>query len=112
MEYDVFTPMGASYALQAQAPAPAGVQLPAWKDGGKIQYRFVNTGTVGAWVVYGTSPAAAQAAAVIPSAGSSNPGWYILPGTVEIFSAPPGQYWSAVTAGPSTLLFITPGQGG
>lgn len=112
MEWDVFTPIGPTLALLPSSPAPAGILAPTPTTGPLVQYRIANTGTVTAWMAYGALAAVAQANAVIPSTGTTATSWPVLPGTVEIFTAPPGQFWSGVTAGASTAVYLTPGRGG
>ena len=115
MEWDVFipnSPPNNTLVIQPASPAPLGVQAAGSSSGPIAQYRVANTGTVVAWITYGSTAAAARNNATIPAVGSIGSAWPVMPGTVEIFSAAPGQFWSGITSGPSTVVAITYGKGG
>jgi hypothetical protein len=103
-----FTATGNTVIITAANPSPTPVQVTSY-SGGSNQYRILNTGTVVAFLGYGSNAATATAGANTPNTSLSNciP---LLPGTDEIITFQPNAYFTA-NASTSTVLYLTPGDG-
>ena len=110
-----FHPIQNTIRLTAATSAPVGVHAELGLSAIHLtQVRIHNSGAVTAFVTFSTvSGADAQSKAVIPTGTGANSKfcWPIPPGAIEIFTAPPSAYWSAITASGSADLYLTPGEG-
>lgn len=104
-----FNVNGNTILVPADTVAPAGVQADGQPNAN--QFRIFNGGTVTAFLGIGVNAAAATAAAVIPVAGTPAAGIPIPAGIVEVISAPPDAYFSAITASGTASVYVTPGEG-
>lgn len=108
MGIQAFTMMGNTVTFTAAATAPAAVQAISSTIGAN-QYRVINAGNVTVFVGYGTTAAAANAAATaVTSTGPSLP---ILAGTDEVLSFVPNAYFTGVTSSGNAVVYVTPGDG-
>lgn len=110
-----FYPSGPTILVAGAAAAPTGIQAANTNtntlDAG-VQVRIHNAGPNLAFVAFGTTAAAAQAAAVIPT-GPAPTSVIALPvGAVEVLTAGKAMFWSAICAGGQTAsVYICPGDG-
>jgi hypothetical protein len=110
-------PIGPTSLIAANATAPSGVQLasdPTAATMEWVQYRIQNNGTQTAFYAFGSNATVAQTNAAIPTNASVGANSYPLPaGAVEVITAKPAQFWSAITASnfAGAAIFITPGRG-
>jgi hypothetical protein len=103
-----FTPSGNTVAFVAATTAPTAVQAVSSTLGGN-QYRVINAGSVTAFLGFGASAAAANAAAaIVTSSGQALP---LLAGTDEIITFTPNAYFTAITSSSNAAIYITPGDG-
>jgi len=108
MGINAFTKMGNTVTFTADTTAPSPVQAASTSLGGN-QYRIINSGTVVAFLGYGsTSAEASNNAVVVSSSQSSFP---LLPGTDEILTFVPNAYFTAITQSGAAPIYITPGDG-
>lgn len=112
MSYNPFTPQGNSVLLTAKVTPDTGVQIPATSQIQPSQFRIKISSTAGGDVVigYGTTAALAATNAVVPT-GTSQQSLMFSPGQCEIFTFPPGTYFSAGIAAATASVFITCGDG-
>ena len=114
MNLGAFTPLGSTVVLPANSTAPTGVQAPVSTGLGSAQYHFVNTGTQIVYIAWGATAAAAQTAAVIPTAGAGNQTatLALMPNSVSVYSLPAGSFFSGITPALGLCnVLITPGEG-
>ena len=104
----IFTALTPTYAVAASSAASAAIKptasinVDAWRI-------VAPSGDTTVWVGYGTTAALAQAAAVVPSAGSSSAATPVLPGSDILLNLPHGSYLSVVVATGTSTVYI---QGG
>lgn len=108
MGTQAFTKLGNTVAFTANVAAPTPVQAVSTTLGGN-QYRIINAGTNTVFLGYGTTSAAANAAAVVVSTtGDAIP---LLAGTDEILTFVPNAYFTGITSSGTAQIYITPGDG-
>jgi hypothetical protein len=107
-----FNPQGKTVVIAAAAVAPAGVQVPIYKNlpVNTGQIRVVNASDNLVHLGIGPTAAAAQANAVAATAGNPANSIPLVAGAVEILRFGPDSYFSGVASGASTV-YMTPGQG-
>jgi hypothetical protein len=105
MGIQAFTKLGNIVTFIADTVAPAAVQAASTTLGGN-QYRIINAGTNIVFLGYGTS--AATAAANAGNVATSLP---LLAGTDEILSFVPNAYFTGLTVGGSSVIYVSPGDG-
>lgn len=105
MGIQAFTKLGNTVTFTADTVAPAAVQAASSTLGGN-QYRVINAGTNIVFLGYGTD--AATAASNAGNVATSLP---LLAGTDEILSFVPNAYFTGITAGGSSVIYVTPGDG-
>lgn len=112
MNLSPFTPLSKTYLLAADSTAPTGIQPVVFSGLGTPQVHVVSTGNQISYLAYAPTAAAAQAAAVIPTAGTPQNVIPILPNSAAVYSVPVGSFFSAITAaaGPVNLM-LTLGEG-
>ncbi len=106
-----FQPQGNTQVIAGNATAPAGVRVLADGDIKATWYRLFNPDSVTAWYAYGDSAGSAKAAATIPVAATPAHSMGLPSLSVEIICAPPGAYFSAITASGNANVQVTPGDG-
>lgn len=113
MSFRAFNATGPTILVVGATSAPTGLQAASSGAPPAHEYRVHNAGTVTAFISFGTSAGTAQTNAVVPTgAGASAKNSYPLPaGFVEVFTAPPDCYWSAITGSGTANIFVTPGDG-
>lgn len=118
MYLTAFNPTGNTVNVDAATVAPTGLLVgtahnPTRVSGESNQYLIHNAGSVTAFLAFGVDAATATAAAVIPTGASSNAkaSYPAPPGSLFVLTAPPGSYWSAITASSTAEIYITPGKG-
>src|SRR6266705_6312442 len=113
MTIRAFNPTGKTVAVAGATTAPAGVQVLSAGAPAAHQYRVHNAGAVTAFVSFDIDATTAQTDAVIPTGSGANSKLAIpLPsGAVEVLTALPDCYWSAITASSTATVYITPGEG-
>jgi hypothetical protein len=109
MSTNAFTPQGLTISVTAAATAPTPTQCSGTVLGA-IQYRIINTGTVPAYLGFGTTAAIATANAVKPTSTATN-AIPLLPSTAEVLTFNANAYFTAVTDSGTAVIFITPGDG-
>jgi hypothetical protein len=105
MGIQAFTKLGNTVTFIADTVAPTAVQAVSTTLGGN-QYRIINAGTNIVFLGYGTS--AAIAASNAANVATSLP---LLAGTDEILSFVPNAYFTGLTVGGSSVIYVTPGDG-
>lgn len=107
-----WNPCGKTINIDAAAAAPVGlVSVQLANDA--VQYRVMNDGLVTAFVAFGSTGAIAQTNAAIPTDASAA-AYFSIPvpaGAIEVITAPPNSFWSAITASSTAAIYITPGRG-
>lgn len=108
--------VGATALIAANAVAPSGVQIVGdtgvevmgWK-----QYRIYNGSNQTVYIGTGANAATAATASVIPINATVGGAFPVPAGAIEVISAKPGQYWSAIVATNTNAaaLFISVGKG-
>lgn len=108
MENDsAFLPSGLSYLIAGAASPPTPIQIGGPSSGSPVSVRIMNSGTVLAGVSFAPSAALATTNAVIPTAGTPQQCFVMLPGSVETITVPPGQWWTAVASIACTIYVQT-----
>lgn len=102
-----FTPMGNTVTFTAATTAPTPVQALSTTVGG-TQYRVHNSGNVAIYIGFGSTANAATAMANTTPTGSTIT---MVPSSVEVFTFNANQYFTAVTASGSSVVYVTPGDG-
>ncbi len=119
-QFGAFTPTGKTFLLTLNSAAPTDTAITAQDGFVGSQYMITNTsGTLFAYVSYSTTPAAsnaAQALAVIPTAGTPQNVLPVPPNAQVVFSLPSGVGRALSMSGimPSAgavSVFVTPGEG-
>jgi len=105
MGIQAFTKLGNTVTFIADTVAPTAVQAASTTLGGN-QYRLINAGTNIVFLGYGTSAAIASSNAA--NVATSLP---LLAGTDEILSFVPNAYFTGLTVGGSSVIYVTPGDG-
>jgi hypothetical protein len=105
-----FRPKGNTIVVPAATSAPTGV-AGGGPAAGDVTYTMYNSGTVPVALGYGVSAAAAQANAVFPTAGTSQPSIVLAPGTVQVFTLVDGMFFSGITGSGTATVYICPGEG-
>ena len=109
MGVQAFTPMGNTVVFTADTVAPTPVQALA-KGLGANQYRLVvPPGSNMVFLGFSLTAAGATSNAVVIS--SSTFTLPLLPGTDEILTFLPNAYFTGITSGGSTSVYVTPGDG-
>jgi hypothetical protein len=114
MRSDSFSPTGKTVLVAGATSAPTALQVSASTvNEAGVQYRIHNAGTVTAFIAFGATAAAALANAVIPTGSGSNAkDSYPLPGgSIEVLSAYPNAFFTAITGTSTASIYITPGKG-
>lgn len=108
-----FNPIGKTVVVAGATTAPSGVQVLSLGAPAAEQYRIYNSGAVLAHVAFGVDASTAQTNAVIPTgSGSNSKSSFPIPaGAIEVVSALPNCYWSAITPSSTADVFVTPGSG-
>lgn len=112
-----FNPTGNTVNVDAATTASTGLLVGTATStrlaGQSGQYLIHNAGSVTAWLAFGTDAATAEAAAVIPTGGGASAKAAIPapPGSLFVITAPPGSFWSGITASSTAEVYITPGKG-
>lgn len=106
-----FQPMGNTIVIAGNSVAPSGKQALGFGSNQPTWYRIFNPDGVTAWYALGTSGGAAQTNAVIPLNATPSAGIGLPPLAVEVITAPPGVYFSAITASGNANVQVTPGEG-
>ena len=119
MAAGLFQPVANTFVVWGETTPLLGVLATGPTNGPLMAYRMRNVDTDQAWIAYGATPAAAQAAATLPSDSAigskgvtANSDAFCMPiggGQEVTVMAPPGQYWSAVTQQGGARVQITPG---
>lgn len=91
----------------AATTAPTPVQALSTTVGG-TQYRIHNTGNAVIYIGFGPNATAATTMANTTVAGSTIT---MVPSSVEVFTFNANQYFTAVTASGTSVVFVTPGDG-
>jgi hypothetical protein len=102
-----FTPMGSTIKFTADTVAPTPVQAASTTVGG-TQYRVHNSGSSIIYLGFGPNATAATSMANATPNGATIS---MVAGSVEVFTLNANQYFTAVTAGGTSVVFITPGDG-
>ena len=102
-----FTPMGNTVTFLAASPAPTPVQALSTTIGG-TQYRIHNSGNVVVYLGFGSTAAAATAAANVSINGETIT---LVPNSVEVFTFNVNQYFTGITSSGSSQVYVTPGDG-
>lgn len=111
-----FNPIGNTVTFLANTLQPTPVQVtytPASNNAGYssyYQYRVFNAGSSLIFLGYGANATIANnnANAVVSTTGNNIP---VLPGSLEIISAPANSFFTAITASGTSQVYITPGFG-
>ena len=106
-----FVQLGNTVTFLANTAAPAAVQPTTATANGisYCQYRVFNSGSQLVFLGYGSnSTIANNNAAVVTTTANSLP---VLPGSLEIVSAPCNSYFTAITLTGTSQIYITPGLG-
>lgn len=110
-----FYPSGPTILVAGAAAAPTGVQAANTNQNSLdtgIQVRVHNAGPSLAFVAFGVTAAAAQAAAVVPVAGTPSSVIAIPAGAIEVLTAGKNMFWSAICSGTGTAsVYVVPGDG-
>ena len=110
MSDNAFTAQGKTILVTAAATAPTGVQCVGAGNNICTTYLLENVGLELAYVAAGATAAAAQSAAVVPTATSQKV--YVLqPGIFKIVRDLPAADWSGITLNASAKIHVTPGEG-
>jgi hypothetical protein len=107
-----FNPIGNTVTFLGNTAAPTAIQAvgtTANINYSYCQYRIFNSGSYLTFIGYGSSATIANNNAIVVS--TSNTGLPILPGTVEIISAPANSYFTGITASGTSQIYVTPGLG-
>jgi hypothetical protein len=102
-----FTPMGSTVTFTAATTAPTPVQALSSTPGG-TQYRVHNQGNAVVYLGIGPNAAAATTMANATPTGSTIS---MVPSSVEVFTFNANQYFTAVTASGTSVVWVTPGDG-
>ena len=109
----IFKPGGNCFKITAGAAgaAPTPVQLDTF-GGGEIAMKVFNTGAAGIFLCYGSTAAAATAAAAaLPGTAPSN-GTQVIPvppGWESFFTVPAGLYWTIISLSATPDVYIVTG---
>jgi len=104
-----FEVQGKTVTFTGDATAPAGVQALSNNDVRSPQKMLTNAGTVAVFVGWGETSDAAKANAILPT-GTPRYGYYLLPSTQVVITAPPEAYFTGISAS-AAIVYITPGKG-
>lgn len=123
MSLQPFTQQGPTVTFTADTTAPTPVQAPGAGNNAPGSYVLSNTGTVTVFIGYGadqptipgvqqfqSGKALATARAVIPT-GTPTFCYPLLPGFQVTIAAPPGSWFTGITASSTAAVYITPGDG-
>lgn len=110
MSYNPFAQQGNTVLITAAVSPPVGVQVPAFQTNVQpTQFRIKNSGSADVAIGWGATAALAQANAVIPGAASQS--LLLGAGGIEVFTFPPGTFFSAAIGAATAPVYITPGDG-
>lgn len=105
-----FEVQGKTITFAGAVTAPTAVQCDSANDVRSPQYVLTNIGLVGVFVGWGQTAAMAALNAVIPT-GTSQYGYYLLPGSQVTISGPPNAFFTGATASSTAIVYVTPGYG-
>lgn len=114
MSLNAFMPLGKTIEIDAPiVTPPAGVQAPTFTGtlAAAAAFRVRNSGSGDVAFAWGADAAEAQANAVFPTSGTSQKCIVMGGGTIEVFTLPPGSYFSALSGIGTVQVFVTPGEG-
>lgn len=110
MSFNPFLPQGNTVLITAAVSPPVGVQVPAFQAAiQSTQYRIKNSGTADVAIGWGATAALAQTNAAIPGAASQSV--LLGAGQTEIFTFPPGTFFSAAVGAATAAIYIMVGDG-
>jgi hypothetical protein len=110
MSYNPFTPQGNTVLITAAVSPPTGVQVPSFKAATQsTQYRIKSSATADVAIGWGADATTAQTNAAIP--GSAAQCLMLGAGQTEVFSFPPGTFFSAAIGAATGAVYITVGDG-
>lgn len=110
MSYNPFLPQGNTILVTAAVSPPSGVQVPAFQSSIQpTQFRIKNSGTADVAIGWGATAALAQTNAAIPGAASQSV--LLGAGQTEVFTFPPGTFFSATIGAATAPVYFTPGDG-
>ena len=90
--------------------APAATLLGSGLSG-DVAYLVYNPSTVDAWLGYGMTSGAAQAASVIPIISGPQSALVSPAGSLQVFTLTGGLFWSGIAQLGSCSVYVTPGDG-
>lgn len=109
--YSPLLPGGNTFLIPAATTAPTGVQATG-PTGRMVPFVFWNAGVDDAFISYEETAAAAQTAAVIPTAGNPSK-VLVVPGrAMTSYTLKGGMYMSGIVATTAGSVFVTPGSEG
>ena len=109
-----FNPSGNTVTFLANTAAPTAVQAPLTLTSNTsyksyCQYRIFNSGSYLVFMGIGSNTTVANNnAVVVTTTANTIP---VLPGTLEIISAPSNSYFTAITSSGTSQIYVTPGFG-
>ena len=109
-----FLPAGNTVTFLANTAAPTAVQAtytqsPNTGYNSYCQYRIFNSGSNLIFLGFGANTTIADNNAVVVSTTANSVP--VLPGSLEIISAPTNTYFTAITSSGTSQIYITPGFG-
>jgi len=104
-----FNQTGNTVTFTANTTTPSSVQATTTSNTSYCQYRVFNAGSNLVFLGVGsTATTANNNAVVISTTGASIP---VLPGSLEIISAPANSYFNGITSSGNSQIYVTPGLG-
>lgn len=110
--YRAFRPTGLATIIPGATVSPSGVQPSGQNQQPEpVSYMVSNPSLQDAWMSYEVSAAAAQSAAIIPTAGNPRKVVFVPAKSVQILSFPAMSYFSAITASGTADIVVQQGEG-
>lgn len=106
-----FQQQGKTVMVTAATSPPTPTQCAASNSAGPLQYVITNLGANAVFIGYGTTAAIATAAAVIPVAGTGQPGFWVLSTSQVSRTCPPNCFFTGITAAGTSDVHFEPGEG-
>ena len=106
-----FRPGGRTAMLMGSSASPLVNVMMSTAPRGDIVYLIYNTGAVDAYIGYGMTSGAANANAVVPSAGNAINCLPVPAGIQRAFTLSPMLFFAAQTPSANSQIMITPGTG-
>ena len=104
-----FSPVGNTVTFLANTQAPTPVQAVSTILNSYCQYRIFNSGSSLIFLGIGANALISNTnATVVTTTGNCIP---VLPGSLEIISAPSNSFFTAITSASTSQIYITPGLG-